>query len=56
MKYLKKFYRPFAVTYILLSVALGYYPTFDFFSLKGQIIIFTVSIFNGLMGIYVRKL
>ena len=56
MKYLKKFYRPFAVTYILLSVALGYYPTFDFFSLKGQIIIIIVSIFNGLMGSYVRKL
>tara|TARA_B100000427_G_C15200569_1_gene460122 strand:- start:76 stop:249 length:174 start_codon:yes stop_codon:yes gene_type:complete len=53
---LKKFYKPFAITYILLSIALGSYPTFDFYTFKGQLIIFGVSIFNGIMGIYVKKL
>ena len=53
---LKKFYKPFAITYILLSIALGSYPMFDFYTLKGQLIIFSVSIFNGFMGIYVKKL
>jgi|TARA_B100001142_G_scaffold95738_1_gene97627 hypothetical protein len=53
---LKKFYKPFAITYILLSVALGSYPSFDFYTLKGQLIIISVSLFNGVMGIYVKKL
>ena len=53
---LKKFYKPFAITYILLSIALGSYPSFDFYTFKGQLIIISVSIFNGLMGIYVKKL
>ena len=53
---LKKFYKPFAITYILLSVALGSYPSFDFYTLKGQLIIVSVSLFNGVMGIYVKKL
>ena len=53
---LKKFYKPFAITYILLSIALGSYPSFDFYTFKGQLIIFGVSIFNGIMGIYVKKL
>ena len=53
---LKKFYKPFAITYILLSIALGSYPMFDFYTLKGQLIIFGVSIFNGILGIYVKKL
>ena len=53
---LKKFYKPFAITYILLSIALGSYPTFDFYTFKGQLIILGVSIFNGVMGIFVKKL
>ena len=53
---LKKFYKPFTITYILLSVALGSYPSFDFYTLKGQLIIISVSLFNGVMGIYVKKL
>ena len=53
---LKKFYKPFAITYILLSIALGSYPMFDFYTFKGQLIIISVSIFNGVMGIYVKKL
>jgi len=53
---LKKFYKPFAITYILLSVALGSYPSFDFYTLKGQLIIISVSLLNGVMGIYVKKL
>ncbi len=53
---LKKFYKPFAITYILLSIALGSYPMFNFYTFKGQLIIFGVSIFNGVMGIYVKKL
>tara|TARA_B100000579_G_scaffold348525_1_gene301876 strand:+ start:526 stop:696 length:171 start_codon:yes stop_codon:yes gene_type:complete len=56
MKIIKKFYKPFAITYILLSIALGSYPSFNFFSLKGQIIILSVSLFNGIMGIYIKKL
>ena len=53
---LKKFYKPFAITYILLSIALGSYPTFDFYTFKGQLIIFAVSIFNGILGVYIKKL
>ena len=53
---LKKFYKPFAITYILLSIALGSYPMFDFYTFKGQFLIFSVSILNGVMGIYVKKL
>ena len=53
---LKKFYKPFAITYILLSIALGSYPMFDYYTFKGQLIIFSVSVFNGVMGIYVKKL
>ena len=39
---LKKFYKPFAITYILLSIALGSYPMFDFYTFKGQFLIFSV--------------
>ena len=53
---LKKFYRPFFITYIFFSVAISFYPSFDFYSFKGQIIIITVSIFNGTLGIFVKKL
>ncbi len=53
---LKKFYKPFAITYILLSIALGSYPMFNFYTFKGQLIIIGVSLFNGIMGIYVKKL
>ena len=56
MKIIKKFYKPFVITYILLSIALGSYPAFDFYTFKGQLIIISVSIFNGVMGIYVKKL
>ena len=53
---LKKFYRPFIITYIFFSIAISFYPSFDFYSFKGQIIIITVSIFNGTLGIFVKKL
>jgi len=56
MKFIKKFYRPFFLTYIFLSIAISFYPSFDFYSLKGQLIIISVSMFNGLMGIFVKKL
>ncbi len=51
----RKFYKPFIITYILLSVGISFYPSFDFYSFKGQIILFSVSIINGLMGIFVKK-
>ncbi len=51
----RKFYKPFIVTYILLSVGISFYPSFDFYSFKGQVILFSVSIINGLMGIFVKK-
>ena len=50
-----KFYKPFIITYILLSVGISFYPSFDFYSFKGQVILFSVSIINGLMGIFVKK-
>ena len=53
---LKKFYRPFLITYIFFSVAISFYPSFDFYSFKGQIIIIAVSIFNGILGFFVKKL
>ncbi len=52
---LKKFYKPFLITYILFSIAIGFYPSFEFYSLKGQSIIFFVSSFNGLIGIFTKK-
>ena len=51
----RKFYKPFIITYILLSVGISFYPSFDFYSFKGQVILFSVSIINGLMGIFVKK-
>ena len=51
MKFLKKFYRPFLLTYIFLSIAISFYPSFDFYSLKGQILIIAVSFFNGAPGV-----
>ncbi len=56
MRIIKKFYKPFIITYVLLSIALGSYPTFDFYTFKGQLIILSVSVFNGIMGIFVKKL
>ena len=53
---LKKFYRPFIITYIFFSVAISFYPSFDFYSLKGQVIIISVSMFNGVLGIFIKKL
>ena len=53
---LKRFYRPFLITYIFFSVAISFYPSFDFYSFKGQILILIVASFNGLMGIYVKKI
>jgi hypothetical protein len=52
---LKKFYKPFLITYILFSVVIGFYLSFEFYSLKGQSIIIFVSFFNGLLGIYLKK-
>ena len=47
---IKKFYKPFLITYILFSVAISFYPSFNFFSLNGQLILLIVSIFNGILG------
>ena len=59
MKYfflLKKFYRPFFLTYVLFGIAISFYPSFNFYSIKGQLLIIFVSLFNGLLGIYIKKL
>ena len=53
---LKKFYRPFIFTYIFFGIAISFYPSFDFYSLKGQAIIISVSIFNGVLGTFIKKL
>ena len=52
----KKFYGPFIITYIFLTIAIGFYPTFNFYSLKGQFLLIAISTFNGIMGIYIKKL
>ena len=56
VKILKKFYKPFIMTYIFLSIGLGFYPSFNFFTLKGQVILLGIATFNGLMGVYIKKL
>tara|TARA_B100001029_G_C14667858_1_gene237925 strand:- start:101 stop:268 length:168 start_codon:yes stop_codon:yes gene_type:complete len=53
---LKKFVKPFVITYLFLSIALGFYPSFNFYSFKGQLVIILVATFNGLLGIYTKKL
>ena len=53
---IKKFIRPFIVTYIFFSVAISFYPSFDFYSLKGQFLIVAVSSFNGYLGTVIKKL
>ena len=55
LEFLKKFYRPFLLTYIFFTVAISFYPSFNFYSLKGQIILLAVAVFNGIMGIFVKK-
>ena len=55
VKFLKNFYRPFTIAYILFSVAISFYPTFNFYSIKGQILIILVSAFNGVIGVYYSK-
>jgi len=54
--FLKKFIKPFIVTYIFFSVAISFYPSFDFYSFKGQLLIISVSCFNGYLGTVVKKL
>ena len=56
VKILKKFYKPFIMTYIFLSIGLGFYPSFNFFTVNGQVILLGISTFNGLMGVYIKKL
>ena len=55
VKFLKNFYRPFIITYILLSVAISFYPSFNFYSVKGQILIILVYTFNGGLNVYYSK-
>jgi len=52
----KKFYKPFVSTYIFLSIGLGFYPSFNFFTFKGQLILLSIACFNGLMGVYIKQL
>ena len=56
MEVIRKFYKPFIITYIFLSIGLGFYPSFNFFSPKGQLILLGVAFFNGTMGVYIKKL
>ncbi len=56
VKILKKFYKPFLITYVFLTIGLGFYPSFNFFSPKGQLILLGVAFFNGTMGVYIKKL
>ena len=54
--FIKKFLRPFIVTFIFFSVAISFYPSFDFYSFKGQFLIIAVSAFNGYLGTVIKKL
>ena len=54
--FIKKFIKPFIVTYIFFSVAISFYPSFDFYSFKGQLLIIAVSTFNGYLGTVVKEL
>ena len=56
VKLFKKFYKPFIITYILLTVAISFYPSFNFYSIKGQLVLISVASINGLMGVYVKKI
>ena len=56
VKLFKKFYKLFVITYILLTVAISFYPSFNFYSIKGQLVLISVASINGLMGIYVKKI
>jgi len=53
---IRKFLKPFILTYLFFSVAISFYPSFDFYSLKGQVIVLSVALFNGFLGIFVRKI
>ena len=50
VKFLKNFYIPFVITYVLLSVAISFYLSFNFYSIKRQILIILVSTFNGILA------
>jgi hypothetical protein len=56
VRFFKKFYKPFIITYILLTVAISFYPSFNFYSIKGQLVLISVASINGLMGVYVKKI
>jgi len=53
---IKKFLKPFILTYLFFSVAISFYPSFDFYTLKGQLIILSISLFNGILGLFVKKI
>ncbi len=54
--FFKKFYKPFILTYLFFSIVISFYPSFEFYSFKGQLLILAVSTFNGFLGYYVKKL
>ena len=54
--FFKKFYKPFILTYLFFSVAISFYPTFEFYTFKGQLLILAVSTFNGSLGLLVKKI
>jgi len=56
LNFTKKFYRPFILTYLFFSIGISFYPSFEFYSFKGQLLILSVSIFNGILGVYIKKL
>ena len=54
--FFKKFLKPFILTYLFFSIGISFYPSFEFYSFKGQLLILAVSTFNGFLGYYVKKL
>ena len=54
--FFKKFYKPFILTYLFFSIGISFYPSFEFYSFKGQFLILAISTFNGFLGYYVKKL
>jgi len=44
------------LTYLFFSIGISFYPSFEFYSFEGQLLILAVSIFNGILGVYIKKL
>ena len=54
--FFKKVLQTFYFNLSFFSIGISFYPSFEFYSFKGQLLIFAVSTFNGFLGYYIKKL